>query len=207
MSEARTWGPPSLSPEAQGAKVEGGPASFKLTPYQPTGPYPQVMLDLPTGTAIPLSTDAGGARIVIEGTVFDGAGNPIADTMIETWQADADGRYSHPSDPAAAQADPSFWGYRRVATDDTGQFRIETIKPGAIVGHAPHILVAIYGGGIPYRYVTRLYFADDERNVRDPTLLLVAAERRVTLMARPDNGVYRFEIRLQGPGETVFFDV
>jgi protocatechuate 3,4-dioxygenase, alpha subunit len=205
------WGPPSSSTEAPRAKVEGGPPSgsipLELTPFQPTGPYPQVMLDLPTGAAIPLSATARGEHIVIQGTLLDGAGQPVADAMIETWQADAAGRYPHPSDPAAAEVDPSFWGYRRVATDDAGQFRIETIRPGTIAGHAPHILIAIYGGGILYRHVTRLYFADDERNTGDPTLQLVPPERRATLLAKPDNGIYRFEIRLQGRGETVFFDV
>src|SRR3954462_1620797 len=97
-----------------------------ITPFQPTGPYPQVMLDLPTGSAIPLSTAARGERIVIEGRLLDGSGAAVADAMIETWQADASGRYLHPEDPGASDADPAFWGYRRVATDNDGRFRIET---------------------------------------------------------------------------------
>jgi protocatechuate 3,4-dioxygenase alpha subunit len=87
-----------------------------ITPFQPTGPYPQVMLDLPTGNAIPVSDAAAGDRIVIDGTLVDGAGKPVADAMVETWQADAAGRYRHPQDPHAAHADPAFWGYGRVAT-------------------------------------------------------------------------------------------
>jgi protocatechuate 3,4-dioxygenase alpha subunit len=166
------------------------------------------MLDLPTGAAIPLSPDARGERIVVEGTVFDGAGTPIVDTMIETWQADAAGHYPHPSDPSASQADPSFWGYRRVATDNSGGFRIDTVKPGATDRQAPHILVAIYGGGILYRYVTRLYFEAEPGNATDPVLAAVPADRRHTVMARRvDGGRYRFDIRLQGQDETVFFDV
>ena len=179
-----------------------------ITPYQPTGPYPQVMLDLPTGAAIPLTAAARGERIVVEGTVFDGAGTPLVDIMIETWQADAAGHYQHPGDPSASEADPSFWGYRRVATDNTGGFRIETVKPGAIDQQGPHILVAIYGGGILYRYVTRLYFETEPGNAADPVLAAVPPDRRHTLMARHlDAGRYRFDIRLQGQDETVFFDI
>jgi protocatechuate 3,4-dioxygenase, alpha subunit len=188
--------------------VVPGVRETDLTPFQPTGPYPQVMLDLPTGASIPLSDAARGERIVVEGTVFDGAGNPVIDTMVETWQADAGGHYPHPSDPSTSQADPSFWGYRRVATDHRGGFRIDTVKPGATDHDAPHILVAIYGGGILYRYVTRIYFEAESGNAADPVLAAVPADRRHTLMAhRVDTGLYRFDIRLQGRDETVFFDV
>ena len=203
MSDARVAGITS-APSAPSARSE----PLGITPYQPTGPYPQVMLDLPTGAAIPLSDAARGEHIVIEGTVFDGAGTPVTDMMIETWQADAAGHYSHPGDPSASQADPSFWGYRRVATDDHGRFQIETVKPGTADGQAPHILVAIYGGGILYRYVTRLYFEAEPGNAADPVLAAVPADRRHTLIARRvDAGRYRFDIRLQGHVETVFFEV
>ena len=79
-----------------------------ITPFQPTGPYPQVMLDLPTCAAIPLSAAARGERIVIEGRLLDGDGKPVFDAMIETWQADAHGRYAHPQDPRGADADLGF---------------------------------------------------------------------------------------------------
>src|SRR5678815_4158333 len=133
--------------------------------------------------------------------------------MIETWQADASGRYAHPQDPRGADADPGFWGYRRVATDNDGRFRIETIKPGAACASggtgrpAPHLVVGIYGGGILYRYVTRIYFGDEPGNATDPVLQLVPAARRHTLIAARDGNSYRIDIRLQGEGETVFFDV
>jgi protocatechuate 3,4-dioxygenase alpha subunit len=185
-----------------------------VTPFQPTGPYPQVMLDLPTGAAIALSAAARGERIVIEGRLLDGDGKPVFDAMIETWQADASGRYAHPQDPLGADADPGFWGYRRVATESDGRFRIETIKPGAIAprrggdeASAPHVLVGIYGGGVLYRYVTRIYFDDEPANSQDPILGVVPAARRHTLVARREDDVYRFDIRLQGKNETVFFDV
>ena len=185
-----------------------------LTPFQPTGPYPQVMLDLPTGAALPLSAVARGERIVIDGSLHGGDGNPIVDAMIEIWQADAEGRYPHPLDPRGADADPGFWGYRRVATDQDGRFRIETIKPGAVLlqpgsdtRQAPHILGGIYGGGIPYRYSTRLYFEGEALNDSDPVLMLVPEPRRVTLIAKREGATYRFPIVLQGEGETVFFDL
>ena len=219
MTTESWWQPPSSSTEASGATVEGGPAACELTPFQPTGPYPQVMLDLPTGRSIALDPAARGQHIVIEGSLVDGAGKPVADAMIETWQADASGCYPHPQDPRAAQADPSFWGYRRVATDNGGRFEIQTVKPGPIEhphqqgddrrpAQAPHILVAIYGGGILYRHVTRLYFDDEPSNGADRVLELVPADRRPTLLARRDGaGRYRFDIRLQGPDETVFFEL
>ena len=185
-----------------------------LTPFQPTGPYPQVMLDLPTGAAIPLGAAAHGERIVIAGRLLDGSGAPVFDAMIETWQTDSAGRYAHPHDPRGADADPGFWGYRRVATDNDGRFRIDTIKPGPASPSgeqkeppAPHVVVGIYGGGILYRYVTRMYFADEPANARDAILALVPEHRRHTLIARRDGSTYRFDIRLQGEGETVFFDV
>lgn len=178
-----------------------------LTPFQPTGPYPQVMLDLPTGAALPPGTAARGERIFVEGRLVDGDGKPIADAMIETWQADASGRYAHPDDPRSTTADPGFWGYRRVATDNDGRFRIETIKPGSVSDQAPHLVVGIYGGGILYRYVTRMYFDDEPGNAGDAILQMVPPDRRHTLIARREGATCQFEIRLQGHGETVFFDV
>lgn len=188
---------------------------YPLTPFQPTGPFPQVMLDLPTGSALPLSAAARGDHIVIEGQLLGGDGTPLFDAMIETWQADATGRYAHPEDPRGADADPAFWGYRRVATDGDGRFRIETIKPGPAPLHAgsdarqaPHIVVGIYGGGIPYRYATRIYFEGEPLNDTDTVLQLVPASRRATLIAtRGEGNRHQFTIRLQGEGETVFFEV
>jgi protocatechuate 3,4-dioxygenase, alpha subunit len=218
MTAGSWWQPPSSSTEASGVRLEGESAACELTPFQPTGPYPQVMLDLPTGRTVPLDPAARGQHIVVEGSLVDGAGKPVADAMVETWQADASGCYRHPQDPRATQADPSFWGYRRVATDNRGRFEMETVKPGPTEApleraertppQAPHLLVAIYGGGILYRHVTRLYFDDEPLNAEDPVLELVPAHRRQTLLARHDGaGRYRFEIRLQGQDETVFFDV
>jgi len=184
-----------------------------LTPFQPTGPYPQVMLDLPTGKAAPLAGGVDGERITILGALRDGAGNAVTDALIELWQADAHGRYAHPADPAAGDADPAFFGYRRVSTDGQGEFEVATVRPGRVAGpdgapQAPHILIGVCAGGILTRYVTRMYFADQAANVDDPILRLVPAHRRTTLLAEPEgNDVYRFAIALQGERETVFFDL
>ncbi len=185
----------------------------ELTPLQPTGPYPEAMLDLPRGSVTVGWSGATGNRIVVEGRLLDGAGAPVADALVEIWQADAAGRYHHEADPRGADADPDFWGYARVATEDTGRYRIETIKPGVVPGpqgtaQAPHILFSICGTGILTRYVTRMYFDDETVNEFDPILQQVPAERRATLVASGVGApLYRFDIVLQGEGETVFFDL
>jgi protocatechuate 3,4-dioxygenase alpha subunit len=154
-----------------------------------------------------------GKRIVIEGTVRDGAGAPAADVLIESWQADAGGRYHHPEDHQRQPMDEGFDGFGRVPTSDDGRFLIETVKPGAVPGprgHAqsPHILLGILGRGLLTRLITRLYFDDEASNAQDPILELVPAARRRTLVARRvADGRYHFDIVLQGPDETVFFDV
>lgn len=158
--------------------------------------------------------DAGmGTQIRVEGRVVDGDGNVVPDAMVEIWQADHQGRYAHPAD-GRALASNSFRGYGRCATDKDGGFGFDTVKPGSVPGpdgttQAPHINVGVFARGILKRMFTRIYFAGDPANASDPILALVPAERRETLMARPDPAnphVYRFDIRLQGGDETVFFD-
>ncbi len=154
-----------------------------------------------------------GERIVVEGTVFDGTGAPVTDAVIETWQADAQGRYA----AAAGATHPGFRGFGRVAADlSTGLFRLETVKPGIVTDGAarlaPHIAVLVMARGINLALATRLYFADEaEANGTDPVLARVPPARRETLIAHHVAGsapsLYRFDIRLQGEGETVFFDV
>lgn len=211
MTRDETTGPPERQ-EPRDSSALPEPTLEGLTPYQPTGPYPQVMLDLPTGTAAPLPAGGRGERITLEGRVLDGAGTPLGDVMVETWQADADGVYHHPADPRTAAGDDIFWGYARVATDRDGRFTIDTVKPGAVRSpdgaiHAPHIRVTLFGGGILYRYVTRIYFEGEAANATDPVLALVPEPRRPTLIARRDGNRILFAIRLQGENETVFFDV
>jgi protocatechuate 3,4-dioxygenase, alpha subunit len=182
-----------------------------VTPFQTVGPFFEVALRTRAELGM-VHTDTRGARITIEGVLLDGAGSPIPDGLVELWQADADGRYAHPDDPRGADADRSFSGYGWRHTAADGGFRFDTIKPGAVEGpggrmQAPHIMVSVMGRGILTRFVTRLYFEDEPANDGDPILALVPAARRETLIARRTaEGRYRFDIRIQGPGETVFFD-
>lgn len=151
------------------------------------------------------------AVIEIVGRVTDADGAPIVDALVEIWQADAQGIYASPEDPRAATG-ADFLGFGRCATDEDGVYRFRTIRPGAVPGpgnslQAPHIAVSVFGRGLLKRLATRLYFADDPALADDPVLALVPEARRDSLTARHDGGVWRFDIRVAGPQETVFFDV
>ena len=161
-----------------------------------------------------------GERIRIEGRVFDGIGTVLKDVLIEIWQANAEGKYDHPADQQAGKSvDPNFRGWGRSCTDfDTGVYTFDTIKPGSVTGRngrfmAPHINVWVVARGINLGLNTRLYFSDEAKaNAADPVINLIEWEaRRATLVGKREvkNGVatYAFDIRLQGDGETVFFDV
>jgi protocatechuate 3,4-dioxygenase alpha subunit len=188
------------------------------TPSQTVGPYLHIGL-VPGRFGVreifsPVVADAGaGTHIRIEGRMLDGAGAIMPDAMLEIWQADAEGRYAHPAD-GRPPASNSFRGFGRAATDENGGFFFVTVKPGAVAGpggklQAPHINVGLFARGMLKRLITRLYFAGEPANATDPILALVPAERRATLLAKPDPakaGLWRFDIHLQGPNETVFFD-
>jgi protocatechuate 3,4-dioxygenase alpha subunit len=158
--------------------------------------------------------DAQGERIRIEGVVTDGTGAPVKDVLLEVWQADAAGIHPHPEDPRHADCAPGFRGWGRVISDfDSGLWAFDTIKPGSVMGRngrrmAPHISLWIVSRGINIGLNTRMYF-DDEDNSADPVLgLIEQTHRRETLLARKQRpGLYRFDIRLQGEGETVFLDI
>jgi protocatechuate 3,4-dioxygenase alpha subunit len=144
--------------------------------------------------------------------VLDGAGEPVPDCLIETWQADSEGRFADLLGVGGPSGLPGFRGFGRAGTGEAdGSFEIVTVKPGPVPARdgtpqAPHIDVSVFARGMLQRCVTRIYFADEEHaNAADPVLATVAPERRDTLLARPEPGGYRFDIRLQGPGETVFF--
>ncbi|MDB5082652.1 MAG: protocatechuate 3,4-dioxygenase, alpha subunit [Chloroflexi bacterium] len=157
-----------------------------------------------------------GEVIRIEGRVTDGDGAPVTDAMIEIWQANEQGRYNHPSGRGQAPQDESFSGFGRTGTDKDGSYWFETIKPGPVpfAGEqmqAPHISVTIFSRGLLNHLATRLYFEDEAANVTDPVLQSVPANRRDTLVARREGDqakpVYRFDIVLQGEGETAFFNL
>ena len=183
-----------------------------LTPSQTVGPF--FALLVPKRDRATLVThQTAGQRIVVEGRVRDGAGDAVPDALIEIWQANAAGHYNHPDDPQSERPDPAFDGFDRVHTDTDGRFVFETIKPGVVPGpedrpQAPHLVVGLFARGLLTRLVTRIYFEDEPSNAHDPSLACVAPDRRQTLIApRRTAATYRFEIVLQGPGETVFFDV
>ena len=184
----------------------------ELTPFQTVGPFFAICLS-EAGCARIATENALGRHITIEGTVCDGAGAAVPDALVEIWQANAAGRYAHPYDHQPTPLDPNFNGYGRAPTDDEGRFTIETVMPGRVPGpddalQAPHLLLGILARGILTRLVTRVYFEDEPSTPGDAILRLVPAPRRDTLLARrtaPDR--YRFDLVLQGDGETVFFDV
>ncbi len=201
---------------------------LKETPSQTAGPYVHIgtnpnwveitgVYDADLGLVL-VGPRTKGERILIEGQVFDGAGAPVRDALIEIWQADADGLHPSPKETRGA-ADPHFSGWGRLPTDDRdGSFRFETIKPGIVPlpdgrPQAPHVSVWIVARGINVGLHTRLYFEDErEANAADPLLSRIPEPaRRQTLIAtrsvRDGLGVYRFDIRLQGDGETVFLDI
>lgn len=183
-----------------------------LTPSQTVGPYFGVLLQSRTPSR-QVTAATLGTRVVIEGKAFDGAGAPMPDALVETWQADAHGRYRHPDDRRPQPADPAFNGYGWAHTRDDGGFTFETIKPGPVPGpdgrdQAPHILVSVMARGILTRFITRIYFEDEPTTAQDPILALVPENRRHTLMARrTEEAQYQFNIVMQGPDETVFLDV
>ncbi|MEY3959529.1 MAG: hypothetical protein RIR14_182 [Pseudomonadota bacterium] len=196
---------------------------LKETPSQTAGPYVHIGL-APGAAGFQIferelgwdiaGPDAPGERIRVEGVVLDGTGAPVKDVMLEVWQADANGIYPHPEDPRATQVAKGFRGWGRVITDfDTGLWGFDTIKPGPIMGRngrkmSPHLNLWIVARGINIGLNTRMYF-EDEDNSADPVLgLIEQAHRRETLLARKVSpGHYRFDIRLQGDGETVFMDI
>ena len=161
--------------------------------------------------------NAKGERIRVEGIVIDGTGSPVKDVLLEAWQANADGIYAHPE--GGGEVEDGFRGWGRVITDfATGEWGFDTVKPGSTPGRnigpqAPHINLWIVARGINIGLNTRLYFEDEtDANAADPVLNLIEWERRrATLIAkrteRDGQTVYRFDIRLQGEEETVFFDI
>ncbi len=182
-----------------------------LTPSQTVGPFFAILV--PERGRVKLRPEAPpGVPIRVEGAVLDGTGQAVPDALVEVWQADEAGRYPHPEDPRHAGPAPAFAGFGRVHTDAAGRFGIDTIKPGRVPGpgrlQAPHLVVGLFARGLLARLVTRVYFDDEPSNDGDPVLARVPADRRPTLIAASrGGGAYRLDIALQGPDETVFFDV
>ncbi|MEM5383222.1 protocatechuate 3,4-dioxygenase subunit alpha [Paraburkholderia phymatum] len=194
--------------------------TLKETPSQTVGPYfayglcPQQydfdFKSLFTGTLA--GREAAGEHIALVGQVFDGNGEVIGDAMLEVSQVDSEGRYPQSREEVA---NTGFRGFARfgTGTDPHRRFIIETVKPGrASPDAAPHLDVILTMRGMLLHTFTRVYFDDEAAaNDKDPVLASVPAERRATLIAKREerggNVVYRFDIHMQGPNETVFFDL
>lgn len=191
------------------------------TPSQTVGPYFSMRLAASDDDAVMAFRDTPGQGIVVTGRVLDGNGDPVGDALVEIWQADAAGRYRHPfDDDRPVAASERFTGFGRARTGfDDGVWSVRTIKPGQVAGpdgqglQAPHLNVCVQGRGMLNPLFTRVYFSDEaDANAADAVLAAVPADRRGTLVAEPETGsdgdvlTYRFDVRLQGPGETVFLD-
>ncbi|SDI44864.1 protocatechuate 3,4-dioxygenase subunit alpha [Pseudomonas panipatensis] len=192
------------------------------TPSQTAGPYVHIGLALAAAGNPPRPQEiwnemakpgAPGEHILLLGNVYDGNGHLVRDSFLEFWQANHEGVYD-----SAFDLEKPFNSFGRTATTfDAGEWTLKTVKPGVVknaagVPMAPHINVSLFARGINIHLQTRLYFEDEaEANAKDPVLNLIEqAPRRETLVARrcEVNGqlAYRFDIRIQGEGETVFFD-
>ena len=174
------------------------------TPSQTVGPFfhlgfawlfqPEIA---PPGTA--------NERVGVSGRVLDGEGQPVPDAAIEIWQSDA----------RSGRMDRRFRGLGRVPTDAAGAFHFATVKPASMPGpggrpQAPHLVVVVFMRGLLKHLITRMYFPDEPANAQDPILSLVDPARRRTLVARGRGGepmLLEWNIVLQGPDETVFFDL
>ncbi len=182
--------------------------SLGTTPSQTVGPFFGFALIGTVGHELVAPGAPGSLRL--EGLVIDGNGDEVPDAMVEIWQADAAGRFA---DGSQTELDPAgFGGFGRCGTEESG-FSFVTVKPGRVPGpdgalQAPHIDVAVFARGLLKQVVTRVYFPDEEEaNGADPLLAALRPEERSTLIARADGDVLRFDIRLQGEGQTVFLAV
>lgn len=169
------------------------------TASQTVGPYFHLGMDWPGAHRL-VDAKTPGERVTVVGTVFDGDGALVPDALIELWQADANGRFH-------ADAASGFRGFGRCSVDVAGGFRFETIKPGKVGREAPHLALILFARGLMCHLHTRVYFAEETAlNAACPVLEAVPAARRTSLLARRGAEHHRFDIHLQGPRETVFFD-
>jgi protocatechuate 3,4-dioxygenase alpha subunit len=181
--------------------------TLSSTPSQTAGPFLSIGMRVPHGPfVVPEGTPGA---IWLRGRVLDGDGELVPDALVETWQADPDGRFDHPDDPRGAV--PGFRGFGRSETLD-GEYAVLTRKPGRVPDgeggwQAPHVDVSLFARGLLIRLVTRIYFADEaDDNSVDPVLTSLADDAaRATLLAEPTADGYRLDIVLQGDRETVFF--
>jgi protocatechuate 3,4-dioxygenase, alpha subunit len=188
--------------------------SLQATTSQTVGPFFKIGLQWLNRDNL-VGEGVSGERVTIQGRVFDGDGAPVPDAILEIWQANAHGKYDHPEDTQEKPVEPGFKGYGRVPVNSQGLFRFATIKPGPVPGpegkeQAPHLVISVFMRGVLRRLVTRIYFPDEPRNAGDFILNLVEPARRSTLIAKKTAGgpgALEWNVVLQGPDETVFFDL
>jgi protocatechuate 3,4-dioxygenase alpha subunit len=167
-----------------------------------------------------VSSQTRGEHMRLRICVLDGQGVAVPDAMIEIWQANADGKYSHPDDSHISGVDPEFVdpdfkGFGRLPTDESGCCTFETIRPGQGAANgggkqASHFNISVFARGILNRLATRAYFSGDPELKKDLVLALVPADRQHTLLLQPSpehRAEWYFEIHLCGANETVFFDI
>jgi protocatechuate 3,4-dioxygenase alpha subunit len=184
------------------------------TPSQSVGPFfHDALLDEDRSELVPPDHPEA---IRIEGTVYDGEGEPVSDAMVEIWQANKAGRYNDPNDNRQDLPldHETFCGFGRSGTDAGGRFSFVTVKPGPVPGpdggmQAPHIMVSVFARGLLKRVVTRIYFPDEEEaNAEDPVLSSIKdPEFWRTLVAHDEGDALRFDIYLQGEAQTAFFEL
>jgi protocatechuate 3,4-dioxygenase alpha subunit len=201
--------------------------TLPVTPSQTIGPFFAVGLIWPDGPGVVPEGTPG--AVLIGGRVLDGAGDPVPDALVETWQADPAGCFAHPDDPRGPAGGPwgqspgwspgatgagGFRGFGRCPTDAEGRWAIRTLKPGPLPApdggtEAPHLDVSVFARGLLGRVVTRIYFPDEaEANAADPLLRSIPDPRmRERLVAVSDGDGLRFDIHLQGDQETPFLAI
>jgi protocatechuate 3,4-dioxygenase alpha subunit len=199
----------------------------------PSGPTPSQTVGPFYGYALPVPGDGDMApaghpgTITVHGRVYDGAGAPVPDALLELWQADRDGDLT--GAPGSLRRDPvtgghlgrngvDFTGFARVQTDADGHWSVRTLMPGASPSRPPYVSVCVFARGLLHHLYTRLYFPEHaETHAADPLLASLDPARRETLVATAEQpagggqaaagaGTYRFDIRMQGERETVFLD-
>jgi protocatechuate 3,4-dioxygenase, alpha subunit len=181
------------------------------TPSQTIGPFFAVGLPWPDGPDVVAEGTPGAVRI--GGRVLDGAGDPVPDALVETWQADPAGRFAHPDAPRGPSTS-GFRGFGRCPADAEGRWAVRTVKPGPLPAaagglEAPHLDVSVFARGLLHRVVTRIYFPDEsDANAADPLLASIAdPAARARLVAVAEGDRLRFDIHLQGDKETPFFAI
>jgi len=184
------------------------------TPSQTVGPFFSIGLCPNALSHLVPDRRSPAAKVVsVEGRLVDGEGAPVPDAILEIWRADENGEYAAPGNEGSENGQGVPAGFARITVSEQGEFAFSTVKPGSRrepggAVQAPHLVVLIFMRGLLMHLATRIYFSDEAANGEDAVLRLVPQDRRQTLMAvyAPDKAnLFRWDVRLQGAQETVFF--